>query len=132
MIGSLLPVTGAETRIWRSTSRPGADSVIGLTEKTGVDALALEFVMFSPYLALGPVDWKNRTFSLTWRRGEPDGRARKTRDNGRVPPTTISAPSTFSISRFIEDVCAVVPVAGRSLEVDQLPDGRTSLVFRVI
>jgi len=38
----------------------------------------------------------------------------------------------FSMSRFVEDVCAVVPVAGRSLEIDQLPDGRTSLVFRVI
>ena len=49
-----------------------------------------------------------------------------------MPRTASSAPATFSASRFIEDVRAVVPVPGRSLEVDQLPDGRTSLVFRVL
>lgn len=43
-----------------------------------------------------------------------------------------SAASTFSLSRFVEDVRAVVPVAGRALHVDLLPDGRTTLVFRVI
>jgi len=44
---------------------------------------------------------------------------------------TSQAPATRTLSRFIEDVSAVVPIAGRPLEVDQLPDGRTSLVFRV-
>ncbi|XYH93182.1 helix-turn-helix domain-containing protein [Sorangium sp. So ce1128] len=39
---------------------------------------------------------------------------------------------TFSLSRFVEDVRAVVPVAGRALHVEWLPDGRTTLVFRVI
>jgi AraC-like DNA-binding protein len=42
------------------------------------------------------------------------------------------AVSTFSLSRFIEDVSVVAPVAGRTLRVDRLPDGRTSLIFRVI
>jgi AraC-like DNA-binding protein len=35
------------------------------------------------------------------------------------------------MSRFIEDVRALVPIAGRPFEVDQIPDGRTSVVFRV-
>lgn len=43
-----------------------------------------------------------------------------------------SAASTFSLSRFVEDVRAVVPVAGRALDVERLPDGRTTLVFRVL
>ncbi len=37
-----------------------------------------------------------------------------------------------SLSRFIEDVRAFVPVAGRAMDVEQLPNGRTSLVFRVL
>ena len=43
-----------------------------------------------------------------------------------------SAAPTFSLSRFVEDIRAVVPVAGRSLDVERLPDGRTTLVFRVM
>lgn len=43
-----------------------------------------------------------------------------------------SAAPRFALSRFIEDIRAVVPVAGRALDVDRLPDGRTTLVFRVI
>ncbi len=43
-----------------------------------------------------------------------------------------SAASTFTLSRFVEDVRAIVPGAGRALHVDLLPDGRTTLVFRVI
>ncbi len=39
--------------------------------------------------------------------------------------------STFSLSRFIEDVRDVVPVAGRASH-ERLPDGRTILVFRVL
>ncbi|MGK3982655.1 helix-turn-helix transcriptional regulator [Sorangium sp. So ce136] len=39
---------------------------------------------------------------------------------------------TFSLSRFVEDVRALVPVAGRAFHVERLPDGRTTLVFRVI
>jgi AraC-like DNA-binding protein len=42
-----------------------------------------------------------------------------------------SAAPTFSLSRFIEDVRAVVPVAGRPHDFERLPDGRTTLVFRV-
>jgi AraC-like DNA-binding protein len=40
--------------------------------------------------------------------------------------------SMFSLSRFVEDVRAVAPVAGRTLDVEQLPDGRTTLVFRAL
>ncbi|WP_394830152.1 helix-turn-helix transcriptional regulator [Pendulispora rubella] len=43
-----------------------------------------------------------------------------------------SAPATFSLSRFVEDVRAFVPVAGCARPVDRLPDGRTTLVFRVL
>ncbi|WP_434046699.1 MULTISPECIES: helix-turn-helix domain-containing protein [Sorangium] len=39
---------------------------------------------------------------------------------------------TFSLSRFVEDVRAIEPVAGRACHVEQLPDGRTTLVFRMI
>jgi AraC-like DNA-binding protein len=42
------------------------------------------------------------------------------------------ATPTFPLSRFIEDIRAVEPVAGRALDVEWLPDGRTTLVFRVI
>lgn len=38
---------------------------------------------------------------------------------------------TFSLSRFVEDVRAVVPVAGHARH-ERLPDGRTTLVFRVL
>ena len=41
-----------------------------------------------------------------------------------------SATSTFSLSRFVEDVRGVLPVAGRACH-ERLPDGRTTLVFRV-
>lgn len=43
-----------------------------------------------------------------------------------------AAAPTFSLSRFVEEIRAVVPVAGRALDVDRLPDGRTTLVFRVL
>ncbi|MGK3971413.1 helix-turn-helix domain-containing protein [Sorangium sp. So ce118] len=46
--------------------------------------------------------------------------------------TTDSAALTFSLSRFVEDVRAFVPVAGRACHIERLPDGRTTLVFRVI
>ncbi|WP_437665298.1 helix-turn-helix domain-containing protein [Sorangium sp. So ce1182] len=39
---------------------------------------------------------------------------------------------TFSLSRFVEDVHTFVPVAGRACHVERLPDGRTTLVVRVI
>ena len=45
---------------------------------------------------------------------------------------TGSAASTFSLSRFVEDVRVVAPVAGRAVPVELLPDGRTSLIFRVL
>lgn len=37
-----------------------------------------------------------------------------------------------SLARFVEDVRVLAPVAGRSRRVEQLPDGRTSLYFRVM
>ena len=43
-----------------------------------------------------------------------------------------SAASAFPFSRFIEDVRLVVPVPGRTVDVDRLPDGRTTLVFRAL
>jgi AraC-like DNA-binding protein len=41
------------------------------------------------------------------------------------------ARSTSWLSRFVEDVRVIVPVAGRAFHLEQLPDGRTTLVFRV-
>ncbi|WP_437605540.1 AraC family transcriptional regulator [Sorangium sp. So ce834] len=49
-----------------------------------------------------------------------------------MPRTMDAAASTFSLSRFVEEVRAVAPVAGRALDVEWLPNGRTTLVFRVI
>ncbi|MFY2559788.1 helix-turn-helix domain-containing protein [Corallococcus terminator] len=43
-----------------------------------------------------------------------------------------SSALTFSLSRFVEDVRAVVPVAGRARHFARLPDGRTTLVIRVL
>src|SRR5262249_37129134 len=85
--------------------------------------------MFSPYLSPAPLDWKEGTFGV-WPARQGGGRTWQTRDNAIVLHAESSA-STLSMSRFIEDVSVVAPVAGRPFEVDQLPDGRTSLVFRV-
>lgn len=41
------------------------------------------------------------------------------------------ANDSASASRFLEDIRAVAPLAGRALDVERLPDGRTTLVFRV-
>ena len=41
------------------------------------------------------------------------------------------APS-FSLARFVEDVRVIASVGGRATDVDRLPDGRTTLVFRVL
>jgi AraC-like DNA-binding protein len=49
-----------------------------------------------------------------------------------VHPATQSAASTFSFSRFFEDVRVAAPAAGGALRVEWLPDGRTRLVFRVL
>lgn len=35
-----------------------------------------------------------------------------------------------TLSRFVEDIRAVEPVAGRAMDVEWLPNGRTTLVFR--
>lgn len=40
--------------------------------------------------------------------------------------------SSLSLSRFVESVRNVASVGGRARRVDRLPDGRTSLVFRVL
>lgn len=49
-----------------------------------------------------------------------------------MPATLDSATSTFPLSRFVERVHALVPVPGRACHVDRLPDGRTTLIFRVL
>jgi len=49
-----------------------------------------------------------------------------------VPHALDSAVPTTTLARFIEDIQFVVPVPGRATEVARLPDGRTSLVFRVL
>lgn len=43
-----------------------------------------------------------------------------------------TAAPTLSLSRFVEEIRAVAPLAGHALDVDLLPNGRTILVFRVI
>jgi AraC-like DNA-binding protein len=40
--------------------------------------------------------------------------------------------STSWLSRFVEQVHVVVPVAGRALQLQRLPDGRTILVIRLL
>lgn len=45
---------------------------------------------------------------------------------------TDSAASRSWLSRFVEDVGVIEPVAGRPTQIQRLPDGRTTLVFRVI
>ncbi|APR82791.1 Transcriptional regulator, AraC family protein [Minicystis rosea] len=47
-------------------------------------------------------------------------------------PQTIEPVSSLPLSRFVESVRAVAPIGGRARRVDRLPDGRTSLVVRVI
>lgn len=54
------------------------------------------------------------------------------RESTSVPSTTDSAASMFSLSRFVEDARALVPVAGHASHVERLPDGRTILVFRAL
>jgi AraC-like DNA-binding protein len=49
-----------------------------------------------------------------------------------VPAAIDYAAPAFSLSRFIEDIRVIVPVAGRAFNVERLPDGRTTLVFRVL
>ena len=49
-----------------------------------------------------------------------------------MPHALDSAVPTSTLARFIEDIQFVVPVPGRAIEVARLPDGRTSLVFRVL
>jgi AraC-like DNA-binding protein len=40
--------------------------------------------------------------------------------------------STLSLSRFVEDIRVLVPIAGSAFHVERLPDGRTTLIFRVM
>jgi AraC-like DNA-binding protein len=49
-----------------------------------------------------------------------------------VSPALHHAAATTWLSRFVEDVRVIAPVAGRAPHVDRLPDGRTTLTFRVI
>ncbi|WP_224372874.1 helix-turn-helix domain-containing protein [Hyalangium versicolor] len=43
-----------------------------------------------------------------------------------------SAALTSSLPRFVENIRAAVPITGREYLVERLPDGRTTLVFRVL
>src|SRR5262249_17118482 len=54
----------------------------------------------------------------------------KMRNTTSVSP--MPAPVTFSLCRFLEDVRAVAPAPGDTLHVDRLPDGRTTLILRVL
>lgn len=45
--------------------------------------------------------------------------------------TLAAVTSTFSIARFVDDVRAFAPTTGRAGRFETLPNGRTSLVFRV-
>lgn len=40
--------------------------------------------------------------------------------------------ATFAVARFVESVRSIAPVGGRARRVDRLPDGRTSVVVRVV
>jgi AraC-like DNA-binding protein len=42
-----------------------------------------------------------------------------------------SAAAPSWLARFVEDVRVIVPVAGRTLQIERLPDGRTTLFLRV-
>jgi AraC-like DNA-binding protein len=48
-----------------------------------------------------------------------------------VLTTTVATPAKFSLARFVEDVRTLKPVAGPARH-DWLPNGRTTLVFRVL
>jgi AraC-like DNA-binding protein len=48
-----------------------------------------------------------------------------------APAIQTASPARIWLSRFVEDVRLIEPVAGRSSNVDRLPDGRTTLVLRV-
>lgn len=39
---------------------------------------------------------------------------------------------TLALPRFVEEVCAVAPPPGQALDLEWLPDGRTTLVFRAL
>lgn len=54
-----------------------------------------------------------------------------TREDVEVPHKIDTSSSMSSLSRFVEDVRCVMPVAGRACH-ERLPDGRTTLVFRVL
>lgn len=49
-----------------------------------------------------------------------------------VSPALSPAGSTAWLARFIEHVEVAAPVGRRPLEIERLPDGRTTLVFRVL
>ena len=49
-----------------------------------------------------------------------------------MPAATAVARSPSSLWRFVEHVDTCAPLRGRARRVDRLPDGRTSLVFRVV
>ncbi len=47
-------------------------------------------------------------------------------------PRPVDSAAMSSLARFVEDVKVLAPVAGRDQRVEQLPDGRTNLHFRVL
>jgi AraC-like DNA-binding protein len=53
-----------------------------------------------------------------------------TKATSRAPSPSLPT-RAWSLGRFVEDIETVAPLAGQTLDVDRLPDGRTTLVFRV-
>jgi AraC-like DNA-binding protein len=82
--------------------------------------------MPSSYRAPSRSDWKDRTFSTA--RLERGARAL---DNHRVVQA-LESRSVLSLSRLVEHVRSLAPTDKRTRRVDRLPDGRTSLVLRVL
>jgi AraC-like DNA-binding protein len=79
-------------------------------------------------------DWKERTFrALRCHRLERPARKQHISAVERtMNPAIASAARTFSLARFVESVRTIAPGAGDPLDLAQLPDGRTVLVFRVL
>lgn len=75
-------------------------------------------------------DWKDRTFPERSLPRPLEGSPRA-RDSTGVLHTWSATTATSPLSRFIEDVVVLAPVAGRA-RYERLPDGRTTVVFRVI
>jgi AraC-like DNA-binding protein len=82
------------------------------------------------YFAALPSAWKKRTFRAI-AESHLDGGDGSTKVS-RVSHALHSAVSKPLLPRFIEDIQVVEPARGDSFQVHRLPDGRTTLAFRVM